>query len=178
MKVVGLDLSTTNSGVAVIVNGSLRWVTNVKSNSKDWSGDYDGRFNRMSRTVRTITSHCTASNLIVIEGPSYSSHAPGTWDRAGLFWTVYGTLRHCGLWVAVVPPTVRAKWATGKGGAGKAAVAVACGRLFPDADIVDDNGADAAILAAMGSQWMGQPVARMSEQRKAVLEGVEWPTRS
>ncbi|TMR91279.1 hypothetical protein [Nonomuraea basaltis] len=117
-----------------------------------------------------------AVDLIVIEGPSYRSNDPSAFDRAGLWWDLYHHFTVMNLPVAVVPPTVRAKYATGKGGAGKGAVIDAVARRFPDFETGgDDNVCDAIVLMALGRDQLGHPIVRMPESHRAALGSVAWP---
>ena len=57
-----------------------------------------------------------------------------------------------------VPPSCRAKYATGKGNAGKDEVLLAASRRYPHAPIVGNDDADAVVLAAIGARLLGEPV--------------------
>ncbi|MGX1809732.1 hypothetical protein ACWIGI_28760 [Nocardia sp. NPDC055321] len=80
-------------------------------------------------------------------------------DRHGLWWLIYDTLAEQGHWVIAVPPPNRAKYATGRGNAGKDAVLAAAVRRYPAIDIIINNNiADAVILMAIGCRLLGEPI--------------------
>ena len=58
----------------------------------------------------------------------------------------------------VVPASSRAKYATGRGNAGKDEVLLAVSRRYPHAPIVNNDQADAVALAAMGARLLGEPI--------------------
>ena len=63
-----------------------------------------------------------------------------------------------GVPVLPVPPSCRAKYATGKGNAGKDEVLLAVARRYPHAPVGGNDEADALVLAAMGARLLGEPV--------------------
>jgi crossover junction endodeoxyribonuclease RuvC len=71
---------------------------------------------------------------------------------------------------------VRAKYATGKGNAGKQDVLASVVRDHPDTEILDHNMADAMIFAAMGSRSIGKPMEiRMQESPEMeAYDKVNW----
>ena len=68
------------------------------------------------------------------------------------------SLAASGVEVLPVPPAVRAKYATGKGNAGKDEVLLAASRRYPHAPIVGNDDADAVVLAAIGARMLGEPI--------------------
>jgi crossover junction endodeoxyribonuclease RuvC len=176
--VVGLDLSTTSTGVARIwpAGGSPPAMTHHgrKGSVKETLTE---RRDRIKSTVNFISTWYGTTDLVVIEGPSYASTGGGTWDRAGLWWHVVDrVMTHCP--VAVVAPRTRAAWAADDGGAGKKAVTGAmrdrlAGIGGNPLDIANSDEADALALAWMGAQWLGWLPATKDEQRR--LKPVAWP---
>lgn len=105
------------------------------------------------------------------------SHGGSPWDRAGLWWRIVHRLLGADIPVAVCPPTVRAKWATGVGGgpkATKALVAVAVARLWPDVDAASDDEWDALAMASLGAQHLGLDVPTRAHH-SACRASVAWP---
>lgn len=178
MRVVGIDLSLTATGVARIddTSGSATVDTQVIKSKPD-DGTLTGRRGRLEAIVDAVVGWAYDAHLAVIEGPSYGSSGRGTWDRAGLWWWVVSVLDLTCVPVIEVPPKTRAKWATNKGNAGKPAVSVAVGRLWPDVPLRDDNDTDALALATIGAQLVGIDVPQRAWQkdtlRKLELFGVE-----
>jgi hypothetical protein len=65
----------------------------------------------------------------------------------------------------IVPPTSRAKYATGKGNAKKDMVVASAIVMFGEKLVIDDNAADAMFLAAMGARYIGNPIDTFGEDQ-------------
>ncbi len=74
----------------------------------------------------------------------------------------------------MVSPNARAKYATGKGNAGKADVVREVTRRF-DWFTGGEDEADALVLAAMGADWLGYPIVPMPAVHRKALDAVQWP---
>jgi crossover junction endodeoxyribonuclease RuvC len=171
--VVGVDLSLTSTGLARItwMDHSPRIeVWRLKTKLKG--------FDRLDFILDALAQWTQDARLVVVEGLAFAAHDTGR-QGAGLHWLV----RH-GLWrgeipTAVCPPTVRAKYACGKGNGGKDEVLAAVIRRYgvPLDVAVDGNDvADALTMAAMGARWLGRPIEeRIPEVNASVLDKVEWP---
>lgn len=142
--------------------------------------DVTVRCQRLIDIAADVCGWSLPADLVVIEGPSLGSGiSAAAWDRAGLWWRIVTRLHAAPVPVAVVPPTVRAKWITGSGRADKHAVREAITRLWhpywTPYYARDDNEADALVLASMGAQWLGWlPVAGPDPD---VLASAQWPDR-
>ena len=89
-------------------------------------------------------------------------------ERAYLWHEVVRQLAVLGVPVVDVTPAQIKLYATGKGSAGKGAVIDAVARRFPAFETGgDDNLADAAVLAAMGADLLGLPLAGDVDERYA-----------
>lgn len=157
-RVVGIDPSLTATGVATVLIRSgtppEATVTGCDSISPGKLRDLE-RIQYLLHQVRVWASN---ADLAVMEGPSYNSVTGSQHERGGLWWMLLERLTAWGVPVAVVPPTSREKYATGKGGCGKDAVLAAAVRRYPDAPITSNDEADAVVLAAMGARWAGVPL--------------------
>ncbi len=177
MKVVGIDLSMTATGVAKIEERVTvdPWpVVNVITSKPTGDGmDLQKRYERLESIAASVIAECKEADLVLIEGPSFASHSKGTWDRAGLWWWVVSILSTIGTRVVEIPPNTVKKWATNSGGANKTAVALAVSKLWPEVTITDDNAADALCLATIGAQLLGLAVPSRAHHQKA-LEKVQW----
>jgi len=166
--VLGLDLSLTCTGLA-----GPDWTTTLKPPTK-----LRGVERLVWIRARLLDEYLNGLDLVVIEGPSYGNQGQqrqsGHHERAGLWWLVRCVLDARGHQVAVVPPASRARYATGKGNAGKADVMREVARRFPWFEGGEDE-ADALVLAAMGADHLGQPLTPMPATHRAALDGVEWP---
>jgi hypothetical protein len=181
-RVVGLDLSLSATGIA----SNLGWVHTVASEppptprdprtGKPTPATLDQRRERLAAIAVEVISMCTSADLVVIEGPSYASSGSGTWDRAGLWWLVVHGLLAQQHTVALVPPSNRMKYATGKGRIAKEAVFAAVIRRYPDVEVSNNNEADAWVLAAMGARSLGHPVEQsLPLAHLEAMDKVTWP---
>jgi crossover junction endodeoxyribonuclease RuvC len=174
--VVGLDLSLTATGIATPYGG----VTTVTS--KGHAGaSLPVRHVRLravsTHVMRKITDGTSPADdtMIVVEAPAFSRVTGHQHDRSGLWWLVVDDLMAWGHNVVEVTPTARAKYATGKGNAGKDEVLAAVIRRYPDVDVNNNNEADALVLRAMGCDWLGAPLAEVPKAHRAALDKVVWP---
>jgi crossover junction endodeoxyribonuclease RuvC len=79
---------------------------------------------------------------------------------------------------AVVTPQQLKKYATGYGSGkncGKDKVLAAAIRRYPMAEVDGNDVADALVLAAMGADHLGCPLATVPQANRSVLAGVTWP---
>lgn len=172
-NVIGLDLSLRSTGIA----SSLGWTDRVTSEGRE-DATYADRADRLHLLADDITDRIKHANLVVVEGPSYSSKGRGTWDRAGLWWLIADRLIYrFQVPLAVAAPHVRAKYATGTGNAAKDKVLIAAVRRFPSFDIDNNDVADAVVLAAIGADHLGHPLAELPKSHREALTSVAWPDR-
>lgn len=174
--VVGLDLSLTGTGLAT--NTGLVGCIGNKGKKDATYSEREMRIRGLAgQIVKWVDALETTPVLCVIEGPSYGSVSGHQWDRAGLWWRVVGALYDAACPVVVVAPSTRAMYATGKGNAGKAQIVEAVtrrwGTVWPD--LGSDDVADACVLAAMGSQAIGEPLAPMPQTHSRAIASVVWP---
>ncbi|MFE3052321.1 hypothetical protein [Nocardia sp. NPDC059239] len=155
--VIGLDLSLTATGIAVSTPGLAPWCAVIESTGKK-RDSWATRYKRLGAIAYRILPVIPESALVVIEAPSYGSVAGSQHDRSGLWWMMYDLLAGTTRTVLPVEPTIRAKYATGKGNAGKDAVLAAAVRRYPHIDINTNDEADAVILMAIGHRIIGAPI--------------------
>jgi crossover junction endodeoxyribonuclease RuvC len=176
--VVGLDLSLTASGVATPEGV---WTITSKG-AKDAS--LVARAIRLQRILQQIfvevsraANEARGDVLVVLEAPAFSRTTGHQHDRSGLWWLV---VHEIGSWDRIdlveVQPTARAKYATGKGNAGKDEVLAAVVRRYPDVEVRNNNEADALVLRAMGCDHLGSPLADVPQTHRAALEKIRWPS--
>ncbi|MDX3074590.1 hypothetical protein [Streptomyces sp. MI02-7b] len=167
-RVAGLDISLTSTGVATL-GGTIAIPTTGRR--RDTLVE---RRTRLRHIADTVVTEVGTVDLACIEGPSHHSVGGSVWDRGGLWWLVVDALVAREIPVAVIPPMSRAKYATGKGNARKAAVLDAAQRRYGAVCATDDE-ADALVLRAMGLDWLGQPLTEVPEGHRAALGGCQWP---
>ena len=187
--VIGLDPSLTATGSARITqDGDVQLAHFGRKGRRDES--LVSRADRVRGIVMDATDWVHSEPLdassdewtdwgwpevVAIEGMSYGSQGGSAQDRAHLWWELVG---HFVGPVAAVPvvevaPSVRAKWATGRGNADKGAVAAAMARLWPAVEIDCDNCADALALASIAAGRLGW-IDTTKARRDAVAK-VAWP---
>lgn len=188
-RVVGIDPSLTSTGLA----DSHGRTDRVRTKATDGTviADVD-RLNRIASAVASFVDlyqpdddTYDLADLVVIEGPAYSrALGSGHHTAAGLWWlTVDRILRvDSDALVLVVPPNLRAMYATGKGTSGKDAVlASAIERLgirgpFGSGAITGNDVADAAWLAALGARMLGHPIDDVPKTHTRALDKLALPT--
>jgi Holliday junction resolvasome RuvABC endonuclease subunit len=172
VKIVGIDPSLTSTGLAVIVDGRAS-VDRLATNP---CGDtVEARVQRTARIVTSIRDWTLHADLVVIEGPSYSSGTGHAHDRAGLWWAIASRIVHDATPVAVAPPACRAMLGTGRGNATKDAVLAAVIKRYPDVEITGNDEADALVLAAAGSRWLGSPIDDLPQTHLRAMAKIQWP---
>lgn len=178
-RVIGLDLSLTATGIAdfahdgEVITGTIRSAPAGKTIT-----DQRARIRRIVDDIEEVISYQgLRPRLIVVEGPSYGSKGAGTWDRAGLWWLIVDHIIGRGWSIAVVPPAVLKKYATGRGNADKTAMAVAVQKRW-GVELGDDNKVDAWWLGAAGRDHLGRPFVEMPKAQREALAKVAWPEAS
>lgn len=174
--VAGLDLSLTGTGLATST-GIVGRIGNKGRKDATWP-QREMRIRGLALTIgRWVEQLPDRPVLVVIEGPSYGSGTGQQWDRAGLWWRVLAGLVDAQLPYVVVPPSVRAVYATGKGNATKAQVVEAVtrrwGAVWPE--LGSDDVADACVLAALGAQGLGEPLVPVPQSHARAVATVAWP---
>lgn len=181
--VAGVDLSLTSTGIAIAsvhqAAGSPPVMTpdsdRIRSAGRA-GATLEERGRRLDEITDAVVVRICGADLVVIEGPSLGqARQGGQHDRAGLWHLVVKALRISGIPVAEVPPSVRSKYATGAGNAGKDAVLAAAVKRYPDWDITGNDVADAVILAAMGCRHLGHPIDSLPQIHLSAMTKVRWP---
>ncbi|SFE55170.1 Holliday junction resolvasome RuvABC endonuclease subunit [Actinopolyspora alba] len=173
--VAAIDPSLASTGLARLTTREGRWVaeTSLVTSTGRRSDTLRQRHQRLRDITTDVTDYVADADLVVIEGPAMASRGGSTVDRHGLWWRIVATVTDRSTPMLVVPPTSRAKFATGKGNADKAAVAAAVVRMWPEADIATSDAADALALASLGAAAADLPVPfPLPQYRTDVLAAV------
>ncbi len=177
-RVVGLDLSLTSTGVAFGV---------ARAEALRYKGRGHGRLAWLRAEIRQRTN---GADLVVVEGAAFASGAQaGHHELAGLWWMVTHDLWRRGIPYAIVPPHSRTIYAMGRAnpaqehprekrakiakGMVRDAVRRVYGLECEGAGRYDES--DAAVLAAMGLDWLGWAAAGVPDTHRRALDGVAWP---
>lgn len=140
------------------------WNVSTVRSSPVPGGDSAGMMLRIQTITYTVRAQILEDwkipnvDVIVIEAPAFSKNNGMSHERAGLWWHIYGMLTEFGCRILVVKPNVRAKYATGRGTAGKDEVMLAVPKRYPTAPITNNNECDAVVLAAMGARYAECPI--------------------
>jgi len=180
VNILGLDLSLTATGVAVVTTNGIdhRYRTElIKEPAKHtkW-GDRDRirwMIDQIALVIEAPLGPDGKWDLVVVEGLAYSRVTGHATTRAGLWWLVTENLSD-NMPLAVMGPTGRAKYATGRGNASKADVMREVARRFPNFHGGEDE-ADALVLAAAAADHLGHPIAALPATHRAALDAVAWP---
>lgn len=166
MRVIGLDLSLTSTGVA----GSDGWVDRIRIRD-------DGTpFNRLRAIRDRVRDYAaTATDLVAVEGLAVQSRTGQALTRAGLWHLVMEDVDARGVAWVQVPPTSLKKYACGKGNAGKDEVLAAAVRRFPAIDVRGNDEADALWLAAVGADLLGVPMLEIPKMHRDALAKLRLP---
>ena len=174
--VMGIDLSLTSTGVAFAQDGKITDLYRIKTTGK--KGDtLAQRQKRLGGIVQDVMGWVEdhRPNLVVIESPSYGSQHGSQHDRSGLWWLVVDNILAQQVQVATVTPNGRAKYATGKGNASKDAVLATVIKRYTDVEVTGNDVADAVVLAAMGSRYLGLSMDGLSQAHLDAMDGAAWP---
>lgn len=186
MKIVGIDLSLTGTGLASIVDGVPQ--TKAVVSKGEQADPLEARFERQS----TISNHILdftlgyrvegqrpeQPDLVVIESLFNSGTFAGSLiDRAGLWWRIVGSLLVWEVPVVHATPGQGKMFLTGAGNADKGAMAMYFSKLFPDWEPSTrknaNDEADAGALASIGQALVLPPSAWPFEPTKYRLKVVD-----
>lgn len=162
---MGLDLSLTSTGVSV---GGETTVIATKLRGAE----------RLFRISLDVLEIAVAKNvqIVAIEGYSFASRNSHAHSIGELGGCVRMRLWEKGIPFVEIPPTCRAKFATGKGNASKgeviSAISAQTGLVFSGAGADDE--CDAWILEEMLRAKLGNPMAHWTADKLAALDKVDW----
>lgn len=183
-RIVGLDLSLQRTGVTCIDRDGLAATVQVRSVTAKARAVKRGdpphtlaeRSLRLRRLAGEVTGLCAGADLVVVEGPTYSSDTGKAHDRAGMWWLIVARLTGAGLNVVEVSPTALKTYALGKGagaGTGKDDVVTAVVRRYPHIEFSGNDEADSLVLAAMGARFAGFPIEPGGDLPQTHLRGMD-----
>lgn len=168
-SVIGIDLSLSSTGIAYPAIGG--WETD--SYQPKSSG-----MQRLSDIRGWISDHLDmfAEAVVVVEGYSFSSRNAQAHALGELGGVVRLHMWDCGIPYVDVPPTSRAKFATGRGNAAKSEVVSAVSARTGIAWVGRgaDDMCDAWVLQEMGLARLGSPRFEWPAENRKALEKIEW----
>lgn len=158
---VGLDLSLTRSGIALVAEGAMAGYSfGRKGSLRETLEDRSARLDELVGSIRALlTAQDGLPKIAMIEAPANSAIGGSSHDRSGLWWQVYKMLRSLGIPVQSVITQHLKMYATGTGTkVAKEDVLLAMVRRHPLATISNNDEADALTLALIGARLIGEPV--------------------
>lgn len=167
MNIMAVDLSLTSTGVCLPEGETLTLKPGFRVGMRrlDWL--------RAALMLKCLPS---AEDVVILEGYSFASRGRAVVSLGELGGLIRWSLYDHGVPYVDIPPTVRAKYATGRGNAGKDDVlqqaVVRAGRVFGD-----NNQADAWWLWQMGLAHYDPEnplLVKMPAANREALEKVEW----
>ena len=165
MKLMGLDLSLSSTGI------SMNSVTSViRSKAKGAE--------RLSEVTKSILHECLKNEIdcVVIEGYSFASRSGQAFSIGELGGCIRMTLFECNIPIIEVPPTCRAKFATGRGNASKgeviSAISAKTGIIFSGASGNDE--CDAWVLEHMALTYLGKSQYVWTKEQLSALDKIDW----
>lgn len=168
LRVIGLDLSITSTGVCLPDGTTYR----IKTRDKD--GD------RRLLHIRDSVADDLAEqrpHVAVLEDMPTKMHPTAVKGIGCVHGVVKAALLDAGVPYALVSPATLKKYATDHGGADKARMAAAA-YLAAGAEFADDRGGDqcdAWWLRAAGHDAYGVPLFTMPQAQRDRLQVVTWP---
>lgn len=165
-RVVGLDSALRSFGIAS-VDGDGIFTKRVQPSAK-----LGRTHDRLEYLLTEVEEWAEGASLAVLEGLAFGAKGSSLTGLAGIHWMVRHALWSMGVPYAIVSPYTRAQYITGFAKADKDIVLAHVIRRFPEADVTGNDVADALVLAAMGREWMGYPIAKMPKASTELLTAV------
>jgi crossover junction endodeoxyribonuclease RuvC len=177
MKIVGLDLSLTSTGVAEWEDSARRTYT---FGSKGKAGaTLEQRAARLDEALveaqAAVFGGHQQADLVLVEAHTFAAKGGQQHDRSGLWWLVVHDLVSRSIPTVEVPPSSIKLFATGKGNAPKDAVLMAVARRHADMEFTTNDEADAITLVDMAlARWSHDEFDPTAYQLRAI-EKIVWP---
>lgn len=165
MNLLGLDLSLTSTGYSV--NGTTGTISTKTKGAQ-----------RLSIVTKSVLQICDNESVscVLMEGYSFASRNSQAHSIGELGGCVRMALWESEIPYIEIPPTSRAKFATGKGNSGKteviSAISSKTGKIFSGSGADDE--CDAWILEQMGLQKLGLSNYSWTKEQLSALEKIDW----
>jgi Holliday junction resolvasome RuvABC endonuclease subunit len=165
MQLMGLDLSLTSTGYSI---NQETGIISIKEKGAE-------RLSIISNKIIDLVID-NSVDVVIIESYSFASRNSQAHSIGELGGAVRMRLWECGMPFIDVPPTCRAKFATGKGNAGKSEVISA---ISAKTNIVwsgpgADDRCDAWVLEQMGFAQLGKSLYDWTKVQLSALESIDW----
>ncbi|MBV9869445.1 MAG: crossover junction endodeoxyribonuclease RuvC [Frankiaceae bacterium] len=177
-RVIGIDSSLTATGLARIDYGGQNiWTIDTATvGAPKPTADKSKR--AMARRVNALLDQIEGAldasvDLMAMEGLAYGAKGDSAWVLPWIFGRVIELAEKHDKPLIIVATSARAKYATGNGRADKDTVLAAAIKRWPEADIANNNEADATIVGVVGMHYLGHPLGEPTKFQLDVLEKVE-----
>ncbi|AXN53275.1 RuvC-like resolvase [Mycobacterium phage Thonko] len=179
-RILGIDTSLTATGLARIdvgpTPGGKTWnICTATVGAPKPTADKSKRAmaRRVNALIEQIEGAIDASvDVIAIEGLAYAAKGDSAWVLPWVFGRVIELAERHDKALLVVGTSQRAKYVTGKGNADKDTVMLAVARQWPEAEVANNNEADALAVAAVAAHRIGFPICEPTAYRNEVVEKV------
>ena len=166
MKSLGIDLSMTGTGIALLEDGKLVYSETIKSKK-----DGDTPTHEVSRLVRIVEDVCEHvsgdEDVVVLEGIAFMAKSTALAQLSGLTYMVRARLVKEGIPFFVVAPTTLKKFITGKGNSPKDIMMLETYKMYGES-ILDNNQCDAFGLAHVGEAVFTEKYKGETYQKEVV----------
>lgn len=165
MKLLGLDISLTSTGYSI---SEKTGIISTKAKGPE----------RLSIVSKSVLQLCADEKIecVILEGYSFASRNSQAHSIGELGGCIRMELWESNIPYIEVPPTSRAKFATGKGNAGKteviSVISSKTGLVFSGAGADDE--CDAWVLEQMGLQKIGLSNYSWTKEQLSALEKIDW----
>ena len=190
-RVLGIDSSLTATGLCQVDwHGPNNWTIDTatvgapKPTADKSKRAMVRRVNALMRQIEsaitdggselklTFGESITVPNLIAVEGLAYGAKGDSAWVLPWVFGRVIELAEKYDVPLLVVGTTARAKFVTGRGNADKDTVMLAAAKRWPEAEVANNNEADALAVAAVGCYYLGYPICEPTQAMADVLTKV------
>lgn len=174
LRVMGIDPSLTATGVCTVLLDADSWPSptgpapldtvehfvdvRTFSTSKPKLKTKREYSQRVTRVLDQVEEFLRISDLVSMESLAYAAKGEAVWVLPWIFGRVIDLCERYDKELIVVGTAQVKKYVTGKGIAPKEQALLATVRRFPQADIKDNNQADALVCAAVGCRYKGLPI--------------------
>lgn len=184
-RVLGIDTSLTATGLARVdftPDGSVIQVATVGAPGPSKT---DKSRRAMSRRVSALMSQIEGAiidaddiengykpDLIVMESLAFDAGRGSAYALAWVWCRTIDLAEHYDIPLIFAGTSQVKKYATGKGNADKDTVVLAVAKRWPDAEVTNNNEADAVVLAAIGCRYLGYPIDDVPKVNQEIMEKV------
>jgi len=168
MKSLGIDLSMTGTGIALLEDGKLVYSETIKSKKEGDTPDAEVR--RLMGIVVKVMEHVDVIenlDVVVLEGIAFMAKSTALAQLSGLTYMVRKEMVDRDIQFFVVAPTTLKKFITGKGNSAKDIMMLETYKLYGES-ILDNNQCDAFGLAHVGEAVLTEKYKGETYQKEVV----------